>query len=68
MFEQAAEINAQHLQFLEHWSLDVPPFIVAGVNIPQLFTYELIQVLNNSWLQAQLPIAEQEAHGTENSL
>ncbi len=66
---RAAEVNAQHLHFLETWSLDVPPFEVAGVNIPRLFTYELIQVLNNGWLAATM---EQESHSdnatTEDSL
>lgn len=66
---RAALANAQHLNFLEAWSRDVPPFEVAGVNIPGLFTYELIQLLNNGWLAATM---EQESHSdnatTEDSL
>lgn len=59
---RAAEANVQHLNFLEVWSQEVPPFEVAGVNIPGLFTYELIQLLNNGWLAAN---QEQEISGDE---
>jgi len=43
------EVMAQHLNFLEGWS-NISPFEIAGVAVPRLFTYELIQVLNNAWL------------------
>ena len=51
--------SEEHLHFLEIWPM-APVFEVGGVNIPRLFTYEFIQLLNNSWLAHALDEREPE--------
>jgi hypothetical protein len=46
-FEQEGR---NHIAFLEEWSVSQPAE-VAGVNILQALTYDLVQLLNNAFLR-----------------
>lgn len=44
-------IQVKHLNYLEEWSSKFPKLY--GVDVCKMFTYELIQVLNNEHLRTQ---------------
>jgi hypothetical protein len=54
--EELFTANAKHLNYLETQRL-----VVAGINIFPVFTYELIQFLNNAYLRQRLTMPEAKA-------
>ncbi len=48
------QANIAHLAWLETSTLERPDMQLSGVNIITVFTYDLIQLLNQRWLQERL--------------
>ena len=51
--EEMVQVNQKHLRYLETWSRGLETK-VAGVDLMPCLTYELIQVLNQSYLARRL--------------
>lgn len=51
------QANIAHLAWLETSALERPDMYLSGVNIITVFTYDLIQLLNQRWLQERLAVA-----------